>query len=492
MIARMIEFLKLINYLLLIIDNYKVRLLFLAFIVALSGCMRLEQIKKASQEGNVDKLGEYTKEGNINHRIAAIRELVVLKNKNGIKYLVLAANSFDPKLKKVAIKALADFYSFPEAKKTLINKANDPDPFIRNYLYDTIFIYLNISDDEKKLLLKKGLTDDDIGNQLSAAKSLRKLHDYSGFSIIYNLLNSKEFILWRETAVQEAVYYNDERMTSKLKSLSRSDNNNRIQKYAADVLKNSKGNINSETTIESINENRKKDILKKNKLHKEKRLALVIGNSNYKSNIKLKNPVNDSRLMAKTLRTLGFYVIEHENTNKMVMATAIRDFGRKLQAYNIALFYYAGHGIQVDGTNYLIPVDAVLDTKRDVKYEAVEVEFIGEELEGYPNNTNIIILDACRNNPFRSWGRGSEPNGFTAMTPPSGTIIAFATSEDAIAFDGEGENGVFTEELVKYMLEPQAIEGVFKKTRVSVEKRTKGKQSPQEWSKLKGEFYFKY
>jgi len=222
----------------------------------------------------------------------------------------------------------------------------------------------------------------------------------------------------------------------------------------------------------------------------EKRLALVIGNSNYTGGSVLKNPVNDANLMAKTLQNLGFEVIKRVDANKQSMEQAIRDFSKKLPTCNVALFYYAGHGVQVDGLNYLIPTDAKLNEKIDCKFEAVSVNYVVEEFEKYPNNVNVVILDACRNDPFRSWARGGE-RGFKAISPTSGTIISFATSEGSTASDGSGTNGLFTQELVKQMSVPQPIESVFKKTRVQVQKLSNGGQSPQEWSQLTGDFYFK-
>jgi hypothetical protein len=221
----------------------------------------------------------------------------------------------------------------------------------------------------------------------------------------------------------------------------------------------------------------------------EKRLALVLGNSNYGEK-SLKNPVNDANLMESTLKSLGFDVIKRTNATKIEMENAIKEFSKRLPDYNVGLFYYAGHGIQVDGMNYLIPVDAVMKEKTDCKWEAVAVNYLVEEFEKYPDNTNIVILDACRDNPYRGWVRGGE-SGFKAITPTSGTIISFATSEGAVAADGDGANGLFTEELVKQMVVPQPVESVFKKTRFQVQNRSHGVQSPQEWSKLIGDFYFK-
>jgi len=222
----------------------------------------------------------------------------------------------------------------------------------------------------------------------------------------------------------------------------------------------------------------------------EKRLALIIGNSNYGGGQTLKNSANDANLMSATLKSLGFEVITRIDATKQKMEEAVRDFSKKLPDCNVALFYYAGHGLQVEGINFLIPTDAKLTEKSDCKFEAIPVNFVVEEFENYPNNVNIVILDACRSNPFRSWARGGE-RGFKIINPTSGTIISFATAEGSTASDGTGKNGLFTEELVKQMTIPQPIESVFKKTRVQVQKRSNGGQSPQEWSQLTGDFYFK-
>jgi len=222
----------------------------------------------------------------------------------------------------------------------------------------------------------------------------------------------------------------------------------------------------------------------------EKRLALLFGNAQYQNSSPLKNPVNDANLMEGTLKELNFDVIKHINAGKDEMMKAIREFNEKLPYYNVALFYFAGHGNQVEGKNYLIPVDAKLDKETDCKFEAVAVDFVVEEFEKYQENTNIVILDACRNNPFKAWVRGGE-QGFKAMSFTSGTIIAFATSEGATAADGKGANGLFTEELVKQMMVPQSILNVFMNTRVQVRKMSSNQQIPTEWNKLNGDFFFR-
>ncbi|HUX96146.1 MAG TPA: caspase family protein [Bacteroidales bacterium] len=222
----------------------------------------------------------------------------------------------------------------------------------------------------------------------------------------------------------------------------------------------------------------------------EKRLALVFGNAEYSSSNSLRNPVNDANLMEGTLKGLGFDVIKKINASKSEMEGALREFSNKLPQYNVALFYYAGHGVQVEGENYLVPVDAMLENKTDCQWEALPVERIIRQFEQVPENINIVILDACRDNPFRSWSRGSA-QGFRALSPVSGTIVSFATSENSVATDGTGSNGPFTEELVKQMNISQPVEVVFKNTRREVMRRTNNTQRPQEWNMLTGDFYFK-
>ncbi len=231
-------------------------------------------------------------------------------------------------------------------------------------------------------------------------------------------------------------------------------------------------------------------VIRFSKTGSEKRLALIFGNSEYANGTSLRNPVNDANLVEATLKELNFEVLKHTNAGKAEMEKALVEFTQKLPYYNVALFYYAGHGIQVDGVNYLIPTDAVIEEKTSCKWEAVSVTDIVGEFEKYPDNINIVILDACRNNPFRSWVRGNEA-GFRFISDVSGTIIAYATAEGATAADGSGANGLYTEELVKQMLITQPVESVFKKTRVQVEQKSKGMQSPRESSGLRGEFYFK-
>ena len=226
-----------------------------------------------------------------------------------------------------------------------------------------------------------------------------------------------------------------------------------------------------------------------NCLHaQEKRIALVIGNAAY-TTAPLKNPVNDANLMATTLQGLGFEVIKKLNASKLQMEQAVQQFSEKLAASQVALFYYAGHGMQANGINYLIPTDAQLAKESDLKFKAVLDSFIVEGFQQYHTNSNIVILEAWRDNPLSSWAGGGA-RGFKAISPGNGTIIAFATTEGNTASDGEGANGLFTSKLVQQMKLAQPVESVFKNTRVEVLKASAGKQSPQEWSMLTGNFQF--
>ncbi len=232
-------------------------------------------------------------------------------------------------------------------------------------------------------------------------------------------------------------------------------------------------------------------------ISKERRLALVIGNSNYLHGGSLANPANDARAMARLLRTLQFQVITREDVSLTEMKRAIDLFGKTLAAHDVSLFYYSGHGVQVNGSNYLIPIDADMDTANDVEYNCVHAGRILAKMEGAGCRTNIVILDACRDNPFeRSWARGIRRNpggGLAFMNAPSGSLIAYATSPGSTAADGiAGENGVYTAALLRHMPTPGiTIEEMFKQVRVVVERQSNGRQTPWESTSLKGRFYFK-
>ncbi len=222
------------------------------------------------------------------------------------------------------------------------------------------------------------------------------------------------------------------------------------------------------------------------------RVALVIGNSAYPT-APLKNPVNDAEDITIALRNSGFEVIERKDLDQNGMKRAIREFGMKIRNAGVALFYYAGHGLQVKGNNYLVPVNAEVHTEEEVEYETVDAGFVLAQMDtGSKTRLNIVILDACRNNPFaRSFRSGS--NGLAKMDAPEGTLIAYATAPGSIASDGgAGRNGIYTRELLKVISIPDlSIEDVFKRVRISVYGVTKGKQTPWESSSLMGNFSFR-
>ena len=225
-------------------------------------------------------------------------------------------------------------------------------------------------------------------------------------------------------------------------------------------------------------------------VYSENRVALVIGNGDYLSG-PLTNPVNDARSIARALRNADFEVILRENlSNQAEMKRVIREFGRKLQAGGTGLFYYAGHGIQVNGYNYIIPVNAVINNQEEVEYESVEAGFVLAQMEAARNRVNIVIFDACRNNPFARTFRDVK-QGLASMNAPTGTIIAYATSPGSTAADGTGVNGLYTQELLYQIHRPDLkIEEVFKNVRAEVVKKSNRQQTPWESSSLIGDFYF--
>ncbi|WP_185973539.1 caspase family protein [Ferrovibrio terrae] len=220
------------------------------------------------------------------------------------------------------------------------------------------------------------------------------------------------------------------------------------------------------------------------------RLALVIGNNAYTDGL-LKNPINDARTMAATLRELGFEVRVLENADRTAMQRAVVEFGRKLNQDTVGLFYFAGHGMQVRGANYLIPVKASIESEDEVEVEGVDVAYVMARMATAKNQFNIVILDACRNNPFQRSFR-SVSNGLAAISAPTGTLIAYATAPGSVASDGDAANGIYTSELVKAIRQPGlSMEEAFKQARGGVIARTQGKQTPWESSSVVGNFMFK-
>jgi len=222
----------------------------------------------------------------------------------------------------------------------------------------------------------------------------------------------------------------------------------------------------------------------------ETRHALVVGNGAY-ATAPLRNPVNDARGMAQALGEAGFHVTLLENATRPALQRAIRDFGDNIAKGGVGLFYFAGHGLQVRGRNFLVPVNAEIAREDEIEFTSVDVNLVLAKMDSARNPLNIVILDACRNNPF-SGGWRSVQSGLAQMDAPTGTFIAFATAPGSVAADGSGEHGVYTKYLLAEIQRPGVpIELMFKQVRNGVMTETRGQQVPWESSSLRGEFAFR-
>jgi len=221
----------------------------------------------------------------------------------------------------------------------------------------------------------------------------------------------------------------------------------------------------------------------------QSRLALVIGNSHYQ-NSPLVNPVNDATDMAGQLKRLGFEVMLHIDLDRKGMRQVIREFGERLKKVDVGLFYYAGHGIQMNGRNYLVPVRIDLSAPDEVEDESIDAGVVLRKMETAGNDVNIVILDACRNNPFASSYR-SIKQGLARMDGPVGSLIAYSTAPGRVASDGRGRNGLYTGFLLQALQQKDlTIEQTFKQVRNQIRQVTNGAQIPWESSSLTGEFIF--
>ncbi|MEL6181785.1 MAG: caspase family protein, partial [Myxococcota bacterium] len=224
----------------------------------------------------------------------------------------------------------------------------------------------------------------------------------------------------------------------------------------------------------------------------EPRLALVIGNGAYAQGA-LSNPKHDAQLMARTLRRLGFTVMSYTDLDQRRLRRAIRDFGERLRKQNsgVGLFYYAGHGAQVEGRNYLIPTDARITTATDIPIDGVDVATVLVRMDEAQTRMNIVILDACRTNPFRSNTRTVNDAGLASIDAPRGTMLAYATAPGHVALDGAGTYGTYTAALAQEMVRPGLeIAYLFRAVRTQVRQQTDGAQIPWESSSLEGRFFF--
>ncbi len=220
------------------------------------------------------------------------------------------------------------------------------------------------------------------------------------------------------------------------------------------------------------------------------RIALVIGNTRYRD-APLKNPVNDAKAIAGELQQTGFRVNLQLDAGRTQMSGAIQSFTDELaKTKGVGLFYYAGHGAQLAWRNYLIPVDAAIEKLEDMRERTVELAALLQGLHKASNPMNVIILDACRDNPFGT-RVPTEAKGLSQFDAPPGSLLAYATSPGNTAGDGDGANGLYTENLLRELKVPEAkIEDVFKRVRLAVRRRSEGQQIPWESTSLEDDFYF--
>jgi hypothetical protein len=222
---------------------------------------------------------------------------------------------------------------------------------------------------------------------------------------------------------------------------------------------------------------------------------LVVGNSTYVNVPRLANPANDAQLMAGTLRALGFSLIgnrAHLDLDKAKFDSIVQTFGSELQGADVGLFYYAGHGVQVRGSNYLVPIGANPTREADVDFQMLDTNVIMRQMESAGTKLNLVILDACRNNPFGGRGLRATESGLAQMRAPEGTLISFATQPGNVALDGAGGNSPFTKALAHTIRRPGlGIFDAFNEVGLAVMKETGNAQQP--WvstSPIAGRFYF--
>ncbi len=224
----------------------------------------------------------------------------------------------------------------------------------------------------------------------------------------------------------------------------------------------------------------------------EQRVALVIGNSNYQSVAPLPNPDNDAQSMAQFLNSAGFEVVEATDLTQNDMIKVVQDFSSRVAAHGpntVAMIYYAGHGVQLAGENYLVPVDARISSPADLANNSVRLVDVMATLEAIPSRMRIVVLDACRNNPFPTINDAGR--GLAIVDAPNGSIVGYSTAPGSEALDGAGGHSPYTSAFLQLAREPNLpIEQLFKRIRLEVNHSTDGQQTPWESSSLTSEFYF--
>ena len=224
----------------------------------------------------------------------------------------------------------------------------------------------------------------------------------------------------------------------------------------------------------------------------ERRVALVIGNSNYQSAAPLANPDHDAQSMAQFLNSAGFEVVEATDLTQDDMIKVVQDFSARVSAHGpntVAMIYYAGHGVQLAGENYLVPVDAKISSPADLVNNSVRLVDVMATLEAVPSRMRIVVLDACRNNPFPTINDAGR--GLAIVDAPNGSIVGYSTAPGTEALDGAGGHSPYTSAFLQLAREPNLpIEQLFKRIRLEVNHSTDGQQTPWESSSLTSEFYF--
>lgn len=306
----------------------------------------------------------------------------------------------------------------------------------------------------------------------------------------FNMLHSSdtEFLDFLCMTLHPAVRQNDEELTTLLEIYTNNLKRDgfTLEKtaeiagrpvYSAKEIRNAKATVSTATTTTAKSEIRR---------------AIVIGCSKYEHAGGLVNPLNDADAMEITLKSLSFEVTKVIDPSQKELKIAIDDFGNKLKGSDVGLFYFAGHGVQVKGLNYLIPVDANLTSEKLVEYDCVEAGRILAHMEDAKTSVNLLILDACRNNPFeRSWGRGIGQRGLATMNAPKGSLIAYSTAPGNTASDGAGKNGLYTEALLNHISgKGSPVNTVFQKVRLEVMEKSKEEQVPWESTSLTADFFF--
>lgn len=246
----------------------------------------------------------------------------------------------------------------------------------------------------------------------------------------------------------------------------------------------------------SNNNNNEKDenvvVKKKTDDFSGKKVALIVGNSDYEnSSWNLKNPSNDANDFAKLLSSLGFEVLKYTNLNQKGMQKAIAEFGNKLNQGDIGLFYFAGHGVQIKNTNFLIPTDAEPKSENDVTVNCVEIDKVLNIMDGAGTLLNLVILDACRNNPLKKSNRAIN-RGLTVVHPPKGTVIMYAAGSGEVASDGNGRNGLFTSELITQIRngENKSLVQIIKNVQIGVSQKSNKEQIPEYRDTSTSDFFF--